>query len=387
MKILFLSHYADMLGANRSLLSMVLGLKAKGAVVMVWCRKAGSFTEALENANVPFQVFPYHNWADTFLYPGFWLLPLRFLQNKRIMPQLIEAAQAFGPDIIHTNSSVLPIGAYLSERLDIPHVWHIREMAKLHYNMRFFPSRKSLIQHLKRAKRVIVISKKVKAVVIGEEAINWTLVYNGILDEGQIESEPKSTEITKKTSTPFIFLIIGMIHPNKGQMEALQAFALLNDPNSELHIVGEGRKQYTWQLKQFVKEKGMAERVKFHGYIAKPQAMFEKADVVLMCSHNEGMGRVTVEAMAFHKPVIGLDSGATPELIDHQVNGLIYKDGPEDLAKCMRLLMDHPEKGREMGKNGWLKAKEAYTIQQYVESMETVFREVLEASSATSSEV
>lgn len=377
MKILFLSHYADMLGANRSLLSLVEGLKTRGVEVMVWCRKAGSFTKALADAAIPFQVFPYYNWADTFLYPGYWLLPLRHFQNKRILSQLIQAAKVFQPDLIHTNSSVLPIGHYLSEALAIPHVWHIREMARLHYNMRFFPSRNHLIDALKKTARVVVISQKVKEVVIGDQSIHWSLIYNGILDKHQILANQELLNRERNPSQPFRFLIIGMIHPNKGQMDALQAFGLLDDPNSELHIVGSGRKQYTRQLKYWAKSNGIADRVVFHGYVAHPQSIFQEADAVLMCSRNEGMGRVTVEAMAYGKPVIGLVSGATPELIDHQVNGLLYRDGPENLAKCMRRLVEQPRQAKAMGEQGWRKAQVEYTTEQYIQNMYSLFLDVL----------
>jgi len=156
MKILFLSHYGAMLGANRSLLSLVQGLRAKGVETMIYCPKEAAFTEELKRLAIPFEIVPYQNWADTFLLPGFWLLPWRSFQNKRLMPALAEKVTSFDPDIIHTNSSVLGIGAQLAERLKIPHVWHIRELTRLHYNMRFFPSEANFYRYLAKAAKLIV---------------------------------------------------------------------------------------------------------------------------------------------------------------------------------------------------------------------------------------
>ena len=106
MKILFLSHYGAMLGANRSLLSMVEGMRNKGAEVLVYCPKEGPFVEQLKERSIPYEVVPYKNWADTFLLPGYWLLPLRYIQNRRLLPALIKKVKTYRPDIIHTNSSL-----------------------------------------------------------------------------------------------------------------------------------------------------------------------------------------------------------------------------------------------------------------------------------------
>ena len=77
---------------------------------------------------------------------------------------LTEAAMRVNPDIIHTNSSLLPIGAYLAEALNLPHVWHIRELGRLHFNFRFFPGLTEFYLWLAKAHRVIVISKAVQEV-------------------------------------------------------------------------------------------------------------------------------------------------------------------------------------------------------------------------------
>lgn len=379
MKILFLSHYGDMLGANRSLLSLVQGMMEKGVEPMVWCNKMGSFVDVLKEKQIPHRVFPYYNWADTFLYPGFWLLPWRHFANKSMLPKLVEAVRGFAPDIIHTNSSVLPIGAFLSEQMGIAHVWHIREMARLHYNMRFFPSANSLTQYLKKASQVVVISNKVREVVIGEAAIDSTLVYNGIMTNVQLQKMKNLDANPYTADRPFVFLIIGMIHPQKGQMLAVDGLIKLEQkhPNVSLHIVGSGRKKYTYQLKQKIQAHNLNDKILLKGYLANPEEAFRQADAVLMCSSNEGMGRVTVEAMAYGKPVIGLHSGATPELIEDGKDGFLFQNGAEELARCMEKLVLDPTASVAMGRQGQVKVEKHFTTEKYCEQMYTVFESVL----------
>ena len=56
---------------------------------------------------------------------------------------------------------------------------------------------------------------------------------------------------------------------------------------------------------------------------------YQESDVVVMCSEHEAMGRVTAEAMAFAKPVIGYNSGATPELISQGRGWLFVRKRPQ----------------------------------------------------------
>lgn len=375
MKILFLSHYSAMLGANRSLFSLISGLKEKGVEVMVWCPKEGHFPEALREENIPIRILNYENWADSFLFPGYWLLPYRYLKNKVIFKRLVGEAKGYNPDIIHTNSSLLPIGAYLADELQLPHVWHIRELVYLQFNMRYFPGDAHFHKWLKKATIVIVISEWVKKEIIGNKSLPHKLIYNGVLSEQQLAQTPTTEPINKDT---FTFLMIGMLHPKKNQILGLKAFQLLADefPQARLLIVGKGRRFYEQKLRSFTKKHGLENQVEFAGYQHNPKISFEQSDVVLMCSKNEAMGRVTVEALAYGKPVIGNNSGATPELIDHGVDGFLFKNGPEEMAAHMRHFLRSPEQAKSMGAKGYEKAQQQFKIKDYVENMYQVFNTI-----------
>jgi glycosyltransferase involved in cell wall biosynthesis len=84
-----------------------------------------------------------------------------------------------------------------------------------------------------------------------------------------------------------------------------------------------------------------------------------------MCSRNEAMGRVMVEAMAAVKPVIGYNSGDTSELISHEFNGLLYEGGHKELASCMLRLMENPAWARKMRENGWRTVRENFFVEAY----------------------
>jgi len=374
MKILFLSHYGAMLGANRSLLSLVQGLKTKGVEVLVYCPKDGPFTAKLKELQIPFEIIPYKNWANTFLLPGFWLLPFRHFQNRRLMPALLEKVKTYNPDIIHTNSSVLGVGAQIAETLQRPHVWHIREFGRLDYNLRFFPNLNNLHKWLAKATKIISISDVIKREVIGNNDLPIELVFNGVAPAAHFQEFTPDYGQTKSKQT-VTFLLIGMLHPNKNQRLALQGFNIIAQkfPQARLLVVGAGRRLYERKLKHFCKSNNIESQVHFAGYLPQPKDAYLQSDVVLMVSKNEAMGRVTAEAMAYGRPVIGFKGGATPELIQHGHNGFLFENGAAGLAKYLQHFLEKPEDLKTMGENSFATAKEKFTIDKYVDKMYAIF--------------
>jgi len=107
-----------MMGANRSLLGLIRGLRKYEVESVVLCPKKGDFTDALEAENVEYLVAPFTNWVYTKVSPNYYLFPLRILQNYFVLPRLSKQVAAINPDLIYTNSSVTAVGAYLAHRLE-----------------------------------------------------------------------------------------------------------------------------------------------------------------------------------------------------------------------------------------------------------------------------
>ncbi len=374
MKILFISHYGALYGANRSLLSMMLGLRTKGIECVVLCSEHGAFTERLEQEKIEYKVTSFYNWAEPFLFPKFWLLPLTYFLNRIKVRQLKDFIETIQPDIIHSNSSVISLGAYLGDAYQIPHVFHIREFARLHYNSWFFPLGKNLSYWSEKSAAVIYISQKIKETLRLNPPQSF-VIYVGVFHQNEFLY--KERKLLKK-GEQVTFLTVGLLHPSKRVMEALQAFAELAKrySNIKLNIVGEGQRLYTWQLKRFVRQHQLTEKVIFHGYVNNPSPLYESSDVLLMCSRHEGMGRVNVEAMRHGMPVIGYDSGGIPELIEDGYNGFIYNNY-EQLVAYMESFVSSPEDIKRLGENGFERAKSRFIIEDAVEATVAVYEQVL----------
>lgn len=69
---------------------------------------------------------------------------------------------------------------------------------------------------------------------------------------------------------------------------------------------------------------------------------YREADVTVIPSRRESFGMVILEAFIYRTPVIAAASGAIPEVVQHDVTGLLFTDGAyEELAdRIVRLLTD-----------------------------------------------
>lgn len=70
-------------------------------------------------------------------------------------------------------------------------------------------------------------------------------------------------------------------------------------------------------------------------------------DIALMCSENEALGRVTVEAQYYENLIIGANCGCTPFIIDDGITGYLYdKNISDDLFWKIKDSIDFCEKSR-----------------------------------------
>ncbi|MCC6410436.1 MAG: glycosyltransferase family 4 protein [Saprospiraceae bacterium] len=380
MRVLFITHYASLLGANRSLLHLIRRLREDYHIEpLVFCPAYGAFTQALQEQGVRFEVRPYTNWAYTLRSLKFWLYPLLHIRSQNsVLPELINLARVFNPHIVHSNSLVVSLGWKISEALGVKHVWHIREYGWEDYGLIFFRGVKFVQKKLTRADAVIFISNALKAARPYYETLNAHVVYNGVGSEAELHR--LSATPMPPPDAPFTFLIIGLLHPSKGQLEALRAFVSIvrKGPSMRLIIVGKGRKLYTLHLTLLKWIKGMGDKVQFTGYLSKPEEAYKQANVVLMCSPSEAMGRVTAEAMAYGRPVIGYNGGATPELIEPNKSGLLYNHLKE-LSEQMLFLSRNTDLCRSMGHYASDQAVKYFSDEQYAAGCLRVYEQLLES--------
>jgi glycosyltransferase involved in cell wall biosynthesis len=391
MRIAFITHYTDLLGANRSLLDLVDGLKMYDVESYIVSPEEGDLTDVLYDRGMPVTIIPHLQWlSDPNTTANRLLRKIRsyvrwkrnaikrLTKNLRVLPVLEDQLRQWNVDLIYTNSSVILIGALAAKCLRLPHVWHLRELSDLHYGFQPDWGRFIFRLVLNSADELITNSEAVRSHLLRGIAYQRShVIYNGVAWQSDFDRLRKLAENEGDIERPYTFTLVGKIHPNKGQTEAIKALAIVAEifPKTRLLIAGNGDKRIN-RLRQQACELGVRNNVEFLGYLYNPYEAYLAADATLMCSRYEAMGRVTAEAMAARRPVIGYDNAGTSEIIEHGHTGLLYRGGAENLAKNMIRFIENPEWAKELGKNGWNIAREHYSIENYSEKIYRILRQI-----------
>ncbi|MER3409108.1 MAG: hypothetical protein C4306_03175 [Thermoleophilia bacterium] len=174
-------------------------------------------------------------------------------------------------------------------------------------------------------------------------------------------------------------LCVGRLIPIKGHIVLLRAFALAKRevPSLTLDIAGRGPLEPA--LRALARELGVAEAVRFLGFVAPVQRAIEEAAIVVVPSLGEGFGMVALEAMERARPVIAAGIGGLGELVRHGETGLLVEPGEaEPLARAIVELASRPERAVTMGLAGRRRALSEFREERCVDRTEILYRAALE---------
>ena len=68
--------------------------------------------------------------------------------NFIAVSKIAKTAAKYGIDIVHTNVSVCSIGFRVSRKLNVPHIYHIREYADKDFGLYYIPTRNIYLRQL-----------------------------------------------------------------------------------------------------------------------------------------------------------------------------------------------------------------------------------------------
>lgn len=379
MNILFITHYSALYGANKSMLNLLDGLADFKINSLVVVPEYGGVCERLEKKDIPYVIQKFHWWCgiipenNKYKIKGFYkkLQKRRNLErvNKESLSSLKEKTLYFNPDLIYSNSSVFNFGFLFSRQLNVPHFWHIREVQK-HYGFEWYYDKRTIKKNFKNSEIVMAISEFVKKKYKEDYKIMNILVEkDSVLSyDDLLLLDKRRKQKSQINNTSVTFGLIGLIHPNKGQEEAIKAFSIVNKiyQSTTLLIAGAGDQFYLRELVNRLKIE--EDKVQFLGHLSNPFEAFLKMDVCLMCSRLEGLGRVSIEAMAAGVPVIGYKEGGTIEVIEENKNGLFYENGFYELANKMIYMIENKKHRLEMGGSGRQIFEQKYTTEIYAKN-------------------
>ena len=149
-------------------------------------------------------------------------------------------------------------------------------------------------------------------------------------------------------------LFLGRIHPQKGIMNLLEAWAALRAKDWQLDIAGPEERGHGERVRREVNRLGLEGTVTFHGPVfdTRKDELLHHASLLLAPSLSENFGIVIAEGLAHGLPVI-TTTGTPWQVLQREKCGWWVPFGVEPLAQALRAALAlPPEELAEMGRRG-----------------------------------
>jgi glycosyltransferase involved in cell wall biosynthesis len=373
MRVLWLSHSAGIGGAELALLEGVEALQARSHEVQVVLPEVGPLLYRL-GEHTPIHVVRHKAWAsgrraasdraEAIIYNGLVAAP-----------QIARLAGRVKPDVIVSNTVTTMAGALAARRAQVPHVWFLHEFGAEDHGMRFTLGSPLTFGLMRRLARLCIVNSDAMRERFGARlpGVDLRLARYAVSVPARAPRAAAADD-ADVDERALRLVLVGARTASKGQLDAVRALAQLGASglDARLDLIGRADEDYERELRAAVHGLGVDDRVRFVPFDPDPFARMCEADVVLMCSRAEALGRVTIEAMKAGRPVVGTASGATPELVRHGWNGYLYRPGDaDDLARWLRACHTDRDGAREMGRRGQAWARDTFNLDRYGDDLET----------------
>lgn len=315
-----------------------------------------SFDKILENNEIKIHKIVKISSNDSFF------CNLKF--QMALLRKIRKLNELYGFDLIHSHSGHLP--HYFSQFLNIaPMVVTVHAETKgwkesrnlVKYNKERTEVLSDLFSYFiasgekttfKRSDRLLPISKftlnQISHVYDVDTTGRAEVVHNGVDTE---LFKPEDIERDNEITISFL----GRFNSIKGPEIFLKAIKMVKDEEYPVKILLGGRGNDAY-LKKFLHS---TDYTSFFGridYYNMPN-IYNKSDIVISPSLYEGCSGTILEAMACEKIVIGSEVGGTPEIIEDNYNGFLFKPrNPVDLAKKIIDVIEETIDINKIMKNG-----------------------------------
>lgn len=166
----------------------------------------------------------------------------------------------------------------------------------------------------------------------------------------------------------FAVLCTGELNRNKDQAVLLRAAARVRGEIPGLRVLLAGNGPLEGELKALCGELGLEDAVRFLGYRTDLEKVAPAVDLIVSCSHREGLGLNVIEGMLCGVPVVASENRGHRELVADGESGLLFPAGGVDaLAGCL-LRMSREADREAMGRAG-LERAQAYTVPRVKEEL------------------
>jgi len=354
------------------------------------------------------------------LNTGSKLKALDVIYSKENYKKMQEAIYDFKPDIVHLNNFQRQLSESIVEcckKNKIPMVFTAHDVQAICPAISMLDGEKNICEKCMNGKYLNCFkkkciknstlksllgayegkyyrSKKVYIEKIGHIITPSVFYKNKFIEDGVKEDKIDAIhnfidleDYNLQVETDGYALYSGRLAKEKGILNLVEAFTNLikNSKGNEklngirLYIAGDGPERENIEKK--IKDSKLENRIVLLGYLNQKdlREFTRKCSFLVIPSiwYENGPYSV-IETQAIGKAIIGANIGGIPEMVQDNVNGLIYEyDDINELEDKMKKLFESPELVDYFGKSAKNFALKEYRPEKYYEKIEKIYKNVL----------
>ncbi|MFA5928755.1 MAG: glycosyltransferase family 4 protein [Candidatus Margulisiibacteriota bacterium] len=183
---------------------------------------------------------------------------------------------------------------------------------------------------------------------------------------------PAAGIVPLKQDTNFKHIaFLGRLSYEKGPDIFLAIANSLKNQPLKFHVIAEGPMLYS--LIEYVKKHELLDQVVFHGHVDNVLPILAGMDALLVTSRTEGLPYSALEAMSCNVPVLSLNVGGMPYLLQEGRNGVLCKDTAEMVTAINRHIVNDSNELAVLAKN----ARDFVEHELSLEKMAERYRDLL----------
>jgi len=375
-RILRMITWLPMGGIERKIAAVLPRLNKERFEVHLCCiRERGPLADSLEAAGIPVHLIPFKSRLD----------PVGMLRLRALTRRL-------GIDLVHSHMYRSNVPATILKLLDK----NLKVVGHYHNVDTWESDRQERMDRFlaRRRNMNVAVSEAVRRDVeerLGLPPELTTTLYNCV-DLNEFRPLGPSERIAVRGSLGFseedvLVAMVARVVRQKNQKLVIEAMPelLRAEPRAHFLFIGGGPDED--ELKEQVRQMGLAEHVTFLGRRDDVPRLLAASDVAVLPSLKEGFSNAVLESMACGVPMVVSNVGGNAEIIDHGENGFIcdvsvgYDSEVEvnsaQFTRHVRRLLVEPDFRKKVSQAA-LERVQHYGIDAMVREIEQLYLEVLE---------
>ncbi|HYJ82731.1 MAG TPA: glycosyltransferase [Allosphingosinicella sp.] len=261
---------------------------------------------------------------------------------RRLVPLAASIRQRFRFDIVSAEFSWPdgPAAVALGRALGVAVVIKARGM-EFEGRARHASTRRQLVAAGQSAQGLLAVSESLRETMIAAGLpAERIAVHRPAVDTDLFRPGDRDSARARLGISGPLLLAVGNLIPEKGQVLAVEALAMLE--GATLIVAGAGPERSA--LAARARALGVSDRLRMPGSLPHPllPALFAAADVTIHPSLVEGFGHVRLESLACGTPIVTTAVGDGALIVDRPAAGRVVEPDPAAIASAVRSLLADP---------------------------------------------